>query len=145
MFTLLLSSLTQTFADACANAKPTFLGLDPWYKYLTLVTDKTTNACRITNFDNGHVLVGQNPGAQSPFLLIGLAILDDLIRVAALVAVGFVIYGGIQYITSQGSPDATSKARQTILNALIGLAFAVIAAALVSFIGSRLAGSAVLK
>lgn len=136
MFMQLLSPIAHTFADACSR-RPTFLGLQPWYQYLHVITDSTTKACRITNFDKGNVL-----GEKSPFLLIGLAILDDLIRVAALAAVGFVIYGGIQYITSQGSPDATSKARQTILNALIGLAFAVIAASLVSFIGSKLAGNA---
>lgn len=133
MFALLLSPLTQNFAAACG--KSTFLGLIPWYQYLTIVKDSTTNSCSITNFDGGHVL-----GGQSAFLLIGLAILDDLIRIAAFVAVGFVIYGGIQYITSQGAPDATNKARQTIINALIGLTLAVMAAALVSFIGGRLAG-----
>jgi hypothetical protein len=72
--------------------------------------------------------------------LIGLAILDDLIRIAALVAVGYVIYGGIQYVTSQGSPDATGKAQQTIINALIGVVLATLAASIVNLIGTRLGG-----
>lgn len=139
MFALLLSPLTQTFAAACG--KPTFLGLIPWYQYLTVTKDQVTNDCRITNFDQ----TTQVLGGHSPFLLIGLAIVDDLIRIAALVAVGFVIYGGIQYVTSQGSPDATTKARETIINALVGLVLAILAASIVAFIGSKLAGNAVLQ
>lgn len=136
MFALLLSPLTQTFAAACG--KPTFLGLIPWYQYLELSKDKVTGSCRIINFDQ----TTQVLGAHSPFLLIALAVLDDLIRVAALVAVGFVIYGGIQYVTSQGSPEATTKARESIINALIGLILAILAASIVAFIGSSLAGKA---
>lgn len=136
---MLLSPLTQVFADVCG--KPTFLGiLVPWYQYLTLAPDKV-GGCSVTNFDNGSQVLGQ----QSPFLLIGLAILDDLIRVAALVAVGFVIYGGIQYVTSQGSPEDTTKARQTIISALIGLVLAVLATSIVAFIGGKLAGGAEIR
>jgi hypothetical protein len=139
MLTILTTPI-QTFADACG--KPTFLGvLKPWYQYMTLAPDKTTGVCQVTNFDNPDQVLG----AQSPFLLIGLAVVDDLIRIAALVAVGYVIYGGIQYVTSQGSPDATSKAQQTIINALIGVVLAILAAAIVAFIGGKLAGTAVLK
>jgi len=126
MFAPLMPSL-QMFAVAC---KPTLLGLVPWYQYLTL--DSTS--CRILNFDNPDAVLG----SHSAFLLIGLAILDDLIRVAALVAVGYIIYGGIQYITSQGSPDSTKKAQQTIINALIGVAIAMVAAPTVSYIGNKL-------
>lgn len=136
MFALLLSPLTQTFAAACA--KPTFLTLVPWYQYLNLAKDGA-GGCKVTNFDKSSQVLGQH----SPFLLIGLAILDDLIRVAALVAVGFVIYGGIQYVTSGGSPEDTNKARQTLINALVGLVIAILAASFVGFIGNKLAGSAV--
>jgi hypothetical protein len=128
MFALITPALQTFGADLC---KPTFFGLVPWYQYLTL---KAFPDCSVTSFDNANAIVGQN----SPLLLVGLAILDDLIRVAALVAVGYVIYGGIQYITSQGSPDATKKAQQTIINALAGVAIAIVAAAIVSFLGSKL-------
>jgi len=73
-------------------------------------------------------------------LLIGLAILDDLIRVAALVAVGYVIYAGFQYMTSGGSPDKTKKAQNSIIDALVGLGIAVLAASIVAFIGNQLGG-----
>lgn len=114
------------------DSKPTFFGLVPWYQYLSLQPD-AAGGCQITNFNEDHVL-----GSTSPFLLIGLAVLDDLIRLAALVALGFVIFGGIKYVTSQGSPDSTKNAQQTVINALIGLVLALLAAGLVGFIGSKL-------
>ena len=127
------------------SEKPTFFGLVPWYQYLTLTSDGE-GGCKITNFDStettdskgntveqDHVL-----GRTSPILLIILAILDDLLRVAGLVAVGFVIFGGFEYMTSQGSPDSTKKAQQTIINALVGLVIALIAVGLVSYLGHTL-------
>lgn len=129
----LMLPLLQTFgAEACS--KPTFLGLVPWYQYLNVVKDYT-GRCSVTNFDVGVL------GGHSPFLLIALAVLDDLIRVAGLVAVGYVIWGGIQYVTSQGSPDGTKKAQQTVLNALIGVAISIMAASLVAFVGNKLAAA----
>lgn len=121
----------QTFAAGCD--KPEFFGLKPWYYYLQLQQDPNTGQCEVINF------VLFEPGKNSSFLLIALVIVDDLLRVAAMVAVGFLIWGGIQYVTSQGSPDATGKAQNTIINALVGLVIALISAGFVSFLGNRLA------
>lgn len=125
------SPLLQTFAANCS--KPTFLGLQPWYQYLPYGPDKYGQGTCVINLDPNGLL-----GAHSSLLLIGLAVIDDLLRVAALVAVGYVIYGGIQYITSGGSPDTTKRAQSTIINALIGLVLAILAASIVAFIGNQL-------
>lgn len=109
-------------SDTC---RPTFFGLKPWYYYLEL--DGKT--CEVKNF----TLLG----AKSSVLLIILAIIDDLLRLAGIVAVGYVIYAGIRYVTSQGSPEETNKAKTTLLNALIGLVIAMIAIGLVAFIGNK--------
>lgn len=119
----LVAPLFNHFA-ACGGS---FFGLKPWYAYLQL-----DGNCNVVNFQ----VLPQN--GQSDLLLVGLAIFDDLLRIAALVAIGYIIYGGVLYVTSQGSPDQTGKAQNTILNALIGLVIAIISAALVSFIGSRI-------
>ena len=133
MLALVTGPLFNSFAAACG--KPTFLGvLQPWYQYLTLSQDKLGN-CNITNFDGSSNSV---LGAHSPILLIALAVLEDLVRIAALVAVGFVVWGGIQYVVSQGAPDATKKAQSTIINALIGLTIALLAASIVAYIGGQL-------
>ena len=71
-------------------------------------------------------------------MLILLAVLDMLFIVGGMVAVVFVIIGGVQYITSQGQPENTKNARGTVINALIGLAITIIAATLVNWLGYRL-------
>jgi hypothetical protein len=133
LFALTLTQLTQFAAPSgCTHS---FLGLEPWFAYFPNSWFGGTNlqACDInSNFQ----LLPAN--GQSPLLLIGLAILDDLIRIAALVAVGYVIYGGFLYMTSNGSPDMTKRAQSTIINALVGLVIAILAASIVAFIGSKL-------
>ena len=106
-----------------------FLGLKPWYAYLNL-----NSQCQ---FDQTHTFTLL--GNRSDLLLILLAIVDDLLIVAGIAAVVFVIYAGITYTTSQGSPDQTSKALSTLIYALIGLAIAVIAIPTVSYIGNHYA------
>lgn len=85
-----------------------------------------------------------SPGTCSPALqhltdiwLVVAAIIDILLRLASLAAIVFIIYGGVLYVTSQGSPDTTSKAKSTIVDALIGLVLALVASLVVSFIAEQ--------
>ncbi len=111
-----------------------FLGLKPWFAYLPDRSfDTANNSCAITNFS---LLGGQNSPSQ--ILPVLLAVADDLVRIAGLVAVAFVITGGIQFVTSQAEPDKTKRARETIISALVGVVVAIIAASVVAFIGSKL-------
>lgn len=108
-----------------------FLGLKAWYAYIPGIDAKT---CKVP--DNLQLLPnGDNIGIVAP---ITLAIVDDLMRIAAMVAVVFVIVGGVQYMTSQGDVSRTKQALSTIINALIGLAIALVAAAVVSYLGGAL-------
>lgn len=120
-----------TIANQCSKE---FLGLKPWFAYLPNkvggVNTFTPGTCNIDNFE----LFGENGMVG----YVVLAIADDLIRIAALIAVAFVVVGGIQFVTSQGDPEKAKKARQTILNAIIGVIVAILAAAIVSYIGGRL-------
>lgn len=116
---------------ALAACKPsTFFGLVPWYQYLPL-----DSSCQL----NGHFTL-LDKGGHSDILLILLAVVDDLLRIAGLVAVGFIIYASINFITSQGNPEDAASARKTAINALIGLVIATVAVGLVSYIGNTLKG-----
>ncbi len=126
----MLTFMMTNFAAAC-SANNLIFGLKPWYAYLKLQST-TGGGCSVV-FNQTDVL-----GAHSPVILILLAIVDDLLRLAAIVAVGYVIYGGFRYITSQGAPDQTAAAQQTVLNAVVGLVISLIAVVLVSFIGRSL-------
>lgn len=129
----MLNSLFLVFADTCSTKG--FFGIPPWYKYLVssgwMAPNKVTGACELAGSlkpDDWVQIVS----------LVGLALLDMALRVAGLVAVGFIIYGGVQYVISQGDPSKTKDAQQTIINALVGLAIALVATALVSFIGNKI-------
>lgn len=49
------------------------------------------------------------------------------------IALIFVIWGGIQYVTSGGDSEKTTKARNTLLYAIIGIVVVVLAWAIVSW------------
>lgn len=109
----------------CTVKKSTILGLPTWYEYLDGVTDK-----------NGICSPGIT-GLNDIWLVV-LAIIDIALRVAAIIAVGFIIYAGFRYITSQGDANKTAQAKDTIVNALIGLAISVSATLIVTFIARSL-------
>jgi len=129
--------------------KTAFLGLAPWYQYLTVVKVKSQNGaqgftCKVcfsvfAESNGDPDCTGANAN-KSGLLLVGLAIVDDLLRIAGLVAVGYIIYAAINFITSQGNPEDAAKARGTAINALIGLVIALVAIAFVSFAGAKLGG-----
>jgi hypothetical protein len=123
------ASLPEILAAIPAKCNKTFFDLPPWYKYLKL----DPGTCEVVDFN----LLGS--GTNSGLLLIGLAIVDLLLRVAALVAIAYVIWGGFTFMTSQAEPDKLAQARHTIMNALIGLGLAILATSIVVFVGNRLA------
>lgn len=133
MVSLLIQALGVFGAGECtigAAGYHTFLGLVPWYEYVNLNVN--------CDFDSNHTFIFL--GSNSTVLLILLAVVDDLLRVAGLLAVGFVIYAGAKFITSNGAPDEAAKARTTAINALVGLGITMVAITFVSFLGSQLGG-----
>ena len=117
----------SVYADPCPEGG--FLGLPSWQHYLEgeMYDDEETGkkACAV-----------KLDGINSIWKIVA-AVIDILLRIAALVAIGFVVYGGGTYTLSQGSPDTTKKALSTTLNALVGIVISIIAAALVGFIAGR--------
>ena len=110
---------------ACSGSSSSFLGFPTWYKYLN------------PTFENGNCVLHANfPDDMGK---IGLALVEILLRLGGLVAVIFVVYGGFNYITSQGEPDKTKSARQMIVNSIIGLIITTVATVIVAFIGREFA------
>lgn len=113
---------SSTYAESVCE-KGSFLGLPTWYEYLEFDQD-----CNIKE--------GQSIEVMAP--RVGLAIVEILIRISGMIAVGYIIYGGFRYMLSQGEPDATKKAKGTILNAVIGLVIAITATFAVTLVGNIL-------
>lgn len=130
--TTLFSSKAALFAAGIVGSSckgGDFLGLKTWYYYLP---SSDFSGCRIKDFNflptNG----------RSDVLLILLAVIDDLLIIAGVVAVVFVVIGAFKYVASQGDPEGTAQAQKTIINALIGTAIAITATVFVNFLGQRL-------
>ena len=60
-------------------------------------------------------------------------IINGVISVLGIVAVIFIVIGGINYMTSSGDASKTQKARNTILYAAIGLAICAFAVVITNF------------
>jgi hypothetical protein len=111
--------------DKCDIDNDNLLGFPHWYDYLQGAVDPQGNC------------VPKVTGLSDVWLVVA-AIIEILLRVAVLVAVAMIIYGGFSYVTSQGEPDKTASARNTIINAVIGLAIAIMASFIVTFIAGRI-------
>lgn len=122
---LSLLAFSPAVSAAQCQAGGTFFGLPTWYKYLQCDA-------------NGDIMLS-GAGAGAVPVLILLAVFEMLLILAGMVAVGFIIYGGLKYIVSQGDSSKISAAKTTVLNALIGLVIAVIASQVVSFIAGKFA------
>lgn len=118
----MIQSLISYFGDPCPGGD--FLFFPKWYKYLQAAPDSHPCSPQLTSLNDVWLIVA--------------AIIEILLRVAAILAVVFVIYGGFSYVTSQGDPEGTGRAKNTLVNALVGLAIAVTAAAIVSFIAKSI-------
>ena len=110
-----------TATDECRNGVATFLFLKSW------------DSC-LAHDANG---VPQPTGLNSIWVIV-LTLLEDAIKAAGYVAVGFVTWGGIKYLKSQGDPGQINEARQIIYNALFGLLLTLISVAIVNFVAGAI-------
>jgi hypothetical protein len=65
-------------------------------------------------------------------------ILTIVFTAAGLIAVLMITIGGLEYVISQGDPQRTAKAKNTILYAVIGLVVAISGFTIVTFVIGRL-------
>ena len=133
MSVISLSAKTRAAASETQPAasdptcKKSFFGISTWYEYLTVTRDSNDNCSVDTASTKGNVVV-----------LVALAFVDILLTIAGLVAVAFVVYAGFRLALAQGAPDAIAAGRKTLLNAVIGLAIALLAGQLVGFVAGLL-------
>ncbi len=106
----------QQFA-ACGLSVNNLFGIQPWYACLE--TDDKGNP-KITSIND-------------IFLIIFPAI-DSLVKVAALVAVGYIFYMLIKIMYARGDSGKIATAAMGVRDAIIGLIFALISVAIVNFI-----------
>jgi TRAP-type C4-dicarboxylate transport system permease small subunit len=94
----------------------------------------------ITSLINASVVFAQSADVTKVQTFIQ-SIIQILVTLAGLTATGFLVWGGIGYITSSGNPEALDRSKKTILYSAIGLVI-VLAAFVLSNIITQLATSA---
>lgn len=65
-------------------------------------------------------------------------ILQLVIGLMGMIAVGVMLYGGVIYVTSTGDAGKVMKAKRTIIYGLVGLAVCLLAFAIVRFVSGAL-------
>ena len=73
-------------------------------------------------------------GDQATISEVIVGIVNGVVGAMALVAVIFIVVGGVNYMTSAGDSGKIQKAKNTILYAVIGLIICVLAFAIVNFV-----------
>jgi hypothetical protein len=128
--------------EECDFTDVDILGIPVWYKYLDGQKDVTIFEGNTTEGDCRPVLARDGDGFvdASSGLAIGLAVLEIMMTLGGLVAVGMVIWGSFSFVLSQGEPDKAAGARKTVINAAIGLVIIIVATRVVSFIATTLSG-----
>jgi hypothetical protein len=111
----------ELFAQACTKS---FFGLPAWYKYLDPQPGVSQCAPPLDELND--------------IWLIGLAVIEFLIRAALYIGIAYVIYAGIKYSESRGNVDKAATAKNTLIDAITGVVIAMVAVALISFVGIRL-------
>ena len=136
MYLVKLSLFFGAVGDPCTlpnlSKDRLFRIFPPWWEYMPGQYD-SLNQCSPSLY-----------GAQGQFQLdniwlIGLAVVDILLRAAGLVAVISIMVAGAQSQFTSGNPEKAAAARKRLYNSLIGLGIVVVATAAVTFIGNQLA------
>ncbi len=116
----LVPSTASVYADGNNNQEaPTsenFLGLVPWYDGLLGKNGEIMTVKQDCTGVHGDC-------ATLTFFIwtIVFNVLNDLSVIAAYLVIGFIIWGGYQYMLSRGSVDKAMNGKKTITTAVIGL------------------------
>lgn len=102
-----------------------FLGIPTWYRNLV------DENCEVVWPNGGG---GDTNGLQKFITIIALNITDMIARVAGVITVGFIIYGGFKYMIAQGESGQIVAAKKTITHAIIGLIIAASSVGIVSLV-----------
>jgi hypothetical protein len=89
------------------------------------------DAAKSAGYNTGLSCVNKPGGCIAAFA--GAAI-NALVALFGAVFLGLIVYGGFRYLLSQGDKDAVKKARETIVNAIIGLLIVSISYAIADFV-----------
>lgn len=131
MLPFFIAKLGMFFAavnDKCNPPDKDFFFFPTWWKYLQGRRDFLGHCAPHVNFPHD-------------IWLIGLAVLDILLRLAGFVAVVSIFIAGVEFIRTEGNSEKATHARNRLINSLVGLAIVAAATMFVSMLGRVVGGT----
>lgn len=110
--TIFMSFLSSQPVSAIGECNRTFLGMPSWDCGISEITGDDTEKNQATLISN--------------VVIIAANVLTILLIASSYLVLGYVIYGGYQYILSNGDSGKVAAGKKTILHALIGLAIVML-------------------
>ena len=104
----------------CASGATNFFGFQPWYACLQTTGPYGTGDPKITSLND--------------IFLIIFPLVDSLVKVAVLVAVGIIMFMFIKMIFSNGNSSEVAKAALGIRDAAVGLIISLVSIAIINFV-----------
>lgn len=83
---------------------------------------------------------GCNVEEDKTVMPMAVYLIDVVLSIVGVIAVGVIIYGGITYIISTGDAAKLNRAKNSILYGVIGLVIAMLAYAIVYFVSQSIWG-----
>ena len=112
-------------ASTPADCEKPILGIQPWFKGLTSVTN---GQCGVISPD------GTKIDLKGFIWRIVLNVIGMALTLVGYIAFFFILFGGFQFLTGGSNPSQIEKARKTLFNAVIGLVISIAAVAVVNLI-----------
>ena len=105
----------QSVGGSCGGKGRSFLGIPSW--------DRGLKPCEDASIED---FLADDPLTNQLIILVNNFVAIAT-HVAAMVAVGFIIYGGFCFVLSTGNAEKAAAARKTIINAAIGALIVIMA------------------
>lgn len=113
-------------AAGCASEGAQLFKIPAWYRGLV------DEDCEIKPIDQDGK-AGSVTIQQFVWTIIG-NIFDGIFRIVGVVAVGYIIWAGFQYMIAAGDSSKMAAAKTTIANAIVGLIIAIVASGIVQLV-----------
>jgi len=102
-----------------------------------VLAEETATGKALSGLEATATVAGVNSGETDPSLVIGKA-LEILISILGIIFLIIVVYGGITWMTAQGEPKTVTKAKDMLIQGIIGMVVCLGAYALTYFVVQRL-------
>ena len=118
---------SKVASAACASDGAQLFSIPAWYRGLT----KGDN-CEIKKISNKGD--ADSVTIQSFVWTVIGNVFDAIMRIIGVVATGYIIWAGFQYMISAGDSGKMANAKTTLTNACIGLVIAIVASGIVQLV-----------